>query len=56
LRLAEIKKKLELKRVTSPLFNGQLFARHIEAAYVEIHRRQLSGDKPEYINVETLMG
>ena len=56
LRLAEIKKKLELKRVTSPLFNGQLFARHIEAAYVEIHRRQLNGDKPEYINVETLMG
>jgi predicted O-linked N-acetylglucosamine transferase (SPINDLY family) len=56
LRLAEIKKKLELKRVTSPLFNGQLFARHIEAAYVEIHRRQLSGDKPEYINVGTLLG
>jgi predicted O-linked N-acetylglucosamine transferase (SPINDLY family) len=56
LRLAEIKKKLELNRETSPLFNGQLFARHIEAAYEEIHRRQLSGNQPEHIDVETLMG
>jgi predicted O-linked N-acetylglucosamine transferase (SPINDLY family) len=54
-RLTEIKKKLEQNRETSPLFNGQLFARHIEAAYTEIHRRHLSGAKPDQINVEALM-
>jgi predicted O-linked N-acetylglucosamine transferase (SPINDLY family) len=56
LKLAQIKKKLEQNRQTSPLFKGQLFARHIEAAYQEIHRRQLSGEQPEHIDVENLMG
>ena len=55
LRLSEIKKKLEQNRETSPLFNGQLFARHIEAAYTEIHRRQLGGEKPDHIYVESLV-
>ncbi|MDA8600447.1 tetratricopeptide repeat protein [Burkholderiaceae bacterium] len=54
-RLSEIKKKLEQNRETSPLFNGQLFARHIEAAYAEIHRRQLVGEKPDHIYVESLV-
>ena len=52
LRLSEIKKKLEQNRETSPLFNGKLLARHIEAAYAEIHRRQLGGEKPDHIYVE----
>jgi predicted O-linked N-acetylglucosamine transferase (SPINDLY family) len=55
MRLTEIKKKIEQNRETSPLFKGQLFARHIEAAYTEIHRRHLSGAKPDHINVEALM-
>ena len=55
LRLSVIKTKLEQKRETSPLFNGQLFARHIEAAYAEIHRRQLGGEKPDHIYVESLV-
>ncbi len=54
-RLSEIKKKLEQNRETSPLFNGRLFARHIEAAYAEIHRRQLGGEKPDHIYVESLV-
>ena len=54
-RLSVIKKKLEQNRETSPLFNGQLFARHIEAAYAEIHRRQLGGEKPDHIYVESLV-
>jgi len=54
-RLSEIKKKLEQNRETSPLFNCQLFARHIEAAYAEIHRRQLVGEKPDHIYVESLV-
>jgi predicted O-linked N-acetylglucosamine transferase (SPINDLY family) len=55
LQLVGIKKKLERNRETSPLFNGELFARHIEAAYAEIHRRCLSGEKPDHIDVEALM-
>ena len=55
LRLSEIKKKLEQNRETSPLFNGKLFARHIESAYAEIHRRHLSKEKPDHIYVESLM-
>jgi predicted O-linked N-acetylglucosamine transferase (SPINDLY family) len=49
LRLAEIKEKLARNRETSPLFNGRLFARNIEAAYVEIHRRHLNGERPDHI-------
>jgi predicted O-linked N-acetylglucosamine transferase (SPINDLY family) len=55
LRLTQIKKKLEQNRETSPLFNGRLFARHIEAAYQEIHRRHLNGEKPDHIYIESLV-
>ena len=55
LKLAQIKKKLEQNRRTSPLFNGQLFARHIEAAYEEIHLRHLSGKKPDHVYVKALI-
>jgi len=55
LKLAQIKKKLEQNRQTSPLFNGQLFARHIEAAFLEIHLRHLSGKKPDHVYVKALM-
>jgi protein O-GlcNAc transferase len=55
LRLSEIKKKLEQNRETSPLFNGKLFARHIESAYAEIHRRHLCKEKPDHIYVESLV-
>jgi predicted O-linked N-acetylglucosamine transferase (SPINDLY family) len=55
LQLAQIKDKLKRNRATSPLFNGQLFARHLEAAYVQMHKRHLSGERPEIIDVQALM-
>ncbi len=55
LKLALIKKKLEQNRKTSPLFDGQLFARHMEAAYAEIHLRHLSGKKPDHVYVPSLV-
>jgi predicted O-linked N-acetylglucosamine transferase (SPINDLY family) len=55
LGIAEIKAKLEENRLTSPLFNGQLFAHHIELAFTEIHRRYVCGEKPEHIYVESLL-
>jgi predicted O-linked N-acetylglucosamine transferase (SPINDLY family) len=55
LQLTQIKNKLERNRETTPLFNGKLFARHIEAAYVEIHRRHLNGEKPDHIDIASLV-
>ena len=55
LKLAQIKKKLEQNRRTSSLFNGQLFALHIEAAYEEIHPQHLSRKKPDHVYVKALM-
>jgi protein O-GlcNAc transferase len=51
-KLAEIKQKLHSNLKTTPLFNGELFARHIEAAYAEMHKRYLSGEKPDHIYVD----
>jgi predicted O-linked N-acetylglucosamine transferase (SPINDLY family) len=55
LQLARLKDKLERNRATSTLFNGQLFARHLEAAYVQMHKRHLSGERPELIEVQALV-
>ena len=55
LQLVEIKQKLVQNRLTSPLFNGQLFARHLEVAYEEIHRRNLNREKPDHIDVAALI-
>jgi protein O-GlcNAc transferase len=51
-KLAEIKQKLHSNLKTSPLFNGELFARHIEAAYAEMHKRYLSGEQADHIYVD----
>ena len=51
-KLAEIKTKLHSNLRTSPLFNGELFARHIEAAYVEMQRRHIFGETLDHIYVE----
>jgi predicted O-linked N-acetylglucosamine transferase (SPINDLY family) len=52
LMLAEIKEKVKLNRLTSSLFNAQLFARHIESAYEEIYKRYITGKKPDHIYVD----
>jgi protein O-GlcNAc transferase len=49
--LAEIRAKLHRNLQTSTLFNGELFARHIEAAYEEMYRRYLSDEKLDHIYV-----
>ena len=51
-KLAEIKAKLHSNLKTSPLFNGEIFARHIEAAYEEMHRRHISGETLDHIYVK----
>jgi predicted O-linked N-acetylglucosamine transferase (SPINDLY family) len=50
--LHKIKLKLLENLPTSPLFNAQLFTRHIEQAYRLMHVRQQSGLPPEHFAVE----
>ena len=51
--LARIKEKIERNRLCSPLFNGQLFARHIEAAYMTMYQRYQSGQEPDHIHIDS---
>jgi protein O-GlcNAc transferase len=51
-RLAAIKQKLADNRLTAPLFDTALFARHIEAAYAAMVERYDAGLKPDHIAVQ----
>jgi predicted O-linked N-acetylglucosamine transferase (SPINDLY family) len=50
-KLAFIKEKLARNRLTAPLFNTQLFTRHIESAYRAMHERYQAGLPPDHLNV-----
>ncbi len=50
--LREIKAKLAKNRTTTPLFDGKLFARHIEAAYEAMFVRSQAGLPPAVIEVQ----
>jgi predicted O-linked N-acetylglucosamine transferase (SPINDLY family) len=50
-RLEQVRAKLLANRPTAPLFDTPRFARHIEAAYAEMHERQLAGLPPDHIVV-----
>ena len=45
-RLAEIKQKLAKNRLTAPLFDTKLFAKHIEIAYAAMYNRYLEDLAP----------
>lgn len=50
-RLAGLKRKLEQNRLTTPLFDSKLFARHIEAAYEAMIARYDAGLPPDLIEI-----
>jgi predicted O-linked N-acetylglucosamine transferase (SPINDLY family) len=49
--LLETKKKLARNRHTTTLFDGKIFARHMEAGYKKMHERHQKGLTPEAIEV-----
>lgn len=51
-RLAQIKKKLAVNRLTHQLFNSRLFTKHLETAYMNIYERYKSALPPDHIFVE----
>jgi predicted O-linked N-acetylglucosamine transferase (SPINDLY family) len=50
--LSAIKNKLEKNRLTTPLFDAKLFAKHIESAYEMMYDRYLSGLAPVSFEVK----
>jgi predicted O-linked N-acetylglucosamine transferase (SPINDLY family) len=50
-KLSELKQRLANNRLTTPLFDTQLFTRHIEAAYTAMYERYRAGLAPECIHV-----
>jgi predicted O-linked N-acetylglucosamine transferase (SPINDLY family) len=47
-KLADIKFKLEVNRLTTPLFDTPLFAKNIEAAYIKMMERYQADLQPEH--------
>jgi predicted O-linked N-acetylglucosamine transferase (SPINDLY family) len=50
-KLAAIRAKLERNQLTSPLFDTQLFTRHIESAYQAMYERYQKGLPADHILV-----
>ena len=50
-KLAAIKYRLSQNRLTKPLFNTQLFTRHIEQAYETMYERHQARLPPDHIYV-----
>jgi len=51
-KLAAFKHKLANNRLTTPLFDTQLYTRHIEAAYATMYERYRAGLPPDHIYVQ----
>jgi predicted O-linked N-acetylglucosamine transferase (SPINDLY family) len=50
-RLVEISEKLNRNRLTEPLFDTELFTRHLENAYAQMHERYQADLNPDDIDV-----
>ena len=50
-KLADIRRKLDANRLMTPLFDTELFARHIEAGYVAMYERYHAGRVPDHIYI-----
>lgn len=55
-RLEDIRSRLANNRLTTPLFDSQLFARHIEDAYLQMVQRQHAGMPPDHLTVDANVG
>jgi hypothetical protein len=49
--LASIRDKLARNRLTTPLFDTQLFTRHIESGYKAMYERYQAGSPPDHLHV-----
>ena len=54
--LSCLKLKLERNRLTTPLFDTQLYTRHLESAYAAMYEQWLAGLAPEQMEIAPLTG
>ena len=50
-KLAKIKEKLVANRLTQPLFNTELYTKHLENGYQQAYQNYLDGNSPQTITV-----
>jgi protein O-GlcNAc transferase len=50
-KLAEIKEKLVINRLTQPLFNTELYTKHLESGYLQAYESYFQGNLPQTIIV-----
>jgi predicted O-linked N-acetylglucosamine transferase (SPINDLY family) len=50
-KLKALKEKLERHRLTTPLFDSELFTKHLEASYMQMYEIYQADMKPEHIEV-----
>ena len=51
-KLNKIKKKLEVNRLSKPLFNTEQYTKHLENGYLQAYQRHFKGEKPDTIFVK----
>jgi protein O-GlcNAc transferase len=51
-RLAGFAERLQMNRMTLPLFDAARFARHLEEAYLQMYRRYQAGSAPQHIRID----
>jgi protein O-GlcNAc transferase len=50
-KLSAVKEKLARNRLTTPLFDTELFTRHLEMAYSAMYERCRAGLAPDHIRI-----
>ena len=50
-KLAKIKEKLAINRSTQPLFNTELYTKHLESGYLQAYQNYFDGHLPQTIIV-----
>ena len=55
IKLKSIKHKLENNRLATPLFDTPQFAKHIEAAYLQMYERYMANLPPDHIYISDLV-
>ena len=50
-KLAQIKQKLQIHRLTKPLFDTPRYTKNIEAAYAQMYERSQAGLPPDHLYI-----
>ena len=50
-KLKEIKDKLIINRMSKPLFDSEMYTKHLENGYQQIYQNFIDGNKPKTINI-----